>query len=115
MARELLVDERVIGVEQLEHTPVLAQRAANEQLGFTLERIHQREVVVWIALGIDDDFGHAPKVEPLRREVVDERIGRARIGEHALHLPLEHERIAQLALFGKREQLIVGDAGPQKK
>ena len=74
--RELLVDERVVGIEQLEDAAILAQRAADEQLRLALERVHQREVVIRIALGIDDDFGHAAQVQPLRGEIVDERVGR---------------------------------------
>ena len=71
VARELLVDEGVVGVQKLEHAPIVAKRAADEELGFTLEGIHQREVVVRIPLGIDDHFGDAAQVQPLRGEIID--------------------------------------------
>ncbi len=38
-----------------------------------------------------------------------------RIGQHALHLLLEHARVAELAAFGKAEQLVVGHAAPEEE
>ena len=115
MPGELLVDERIVRVEELEHAAILAQRAADKQLGLALERLHQREVVIRITLRIDHDLGHAAEIQPLRGEVVDERFARARIGEHALDLLLEHLLIAQLPSLGERQELVVGDAGPEEE
>ncbi len=42
------------------------------------------------------------------------RVG-PRVGEHALHLLLQHGGISQPALLGQVEQLIVGNAAPEEK
>ena len=60
-------------------------------------------------LGLD-----VPQVEPLLGEVVDQR-ARAAVGQHPLHLRLEHRRIAEGAVDGAVEQLVVRDAAPQEE
>ena len=55
-----------------------------------------------------------PQVQPLPGEVRDERFG-SLVGQHALNLLLQHDRILQPAAFGEIEQLIVGNAAPQEK
>ena len=40
---------------------------------------------------------------------------RARVGQHAKDLPFEHLGLAQLATLGQVEQLVVGDAAPEKE
>ena len=74
VARKPLVDERVVGVQQLEDAAILAQRAGDKQLGFALERRPSASVVVRIALRIDDDLVDATQVQPLRGEIVDQRL-----------------------------------------
>ena len=44
--REPLVDERVVGGDQIEHAAVLADDAVEEELGFLDERLGQRAVPV---------------------------------------------------------------------
>ena len=53
-------------------------------------------------------------MEPLRREVRDER-ARSRIGEHAPHLLLEHARLMQLSRNRHVQQLIVWNAAPEEE
>ena len=62
-----------------------------------------------------DHFRDAPQVQPLRREVVHERGGRARIGEHAAHLLFEDRRLGELAALGEIEQPLVGNAAPEEE
>ena len=38
-----------------------------------------------------------------------------RIGEHALHLPIEHRRILQLAVDRQLQQLVVRDRVPEEE
>ena len=90
--RQPLVQERVVRRQQLEHAPVLAQDAVQEQLGLAMKRGAQRFV----------QFGKQDFVRPLRFEVAQEqplrgevrhhRFG-ARIGEHPPDLPFEHRRL----------------------
>ncbi len=58
--------------------------------------------------------GEVAQVQPLRREVVDERT-RPGVREHAAHLPFEHERFVQLSGNRHVQQLIVRDAAPEEK
>ena len=86
--REPLVDERVVGVEQLVHAAVAAQGAGHEELGLVAERLEQRFVVVGIDDRVDDDLGDPAQVQPLGGEVVHQRIGGAGVGEHPPGLSL---------------------------
>ena len=56
MACQPFVDERVVGVQQFDDAAILAERAADEQLRFLLERLQQVLVEIGIDLGIDDHF-----------------------------------------------------------
>ena len=86
VARQPLVDERVVGAQQIEHAAILAQRAGDEQLGLLLERLEQAVVEVRIDVRMHDDLVDAAQVQPLRGEVVDER-RRSRAGRRACAAP----------------------------
>ena len=53
-------------------------------------------------------------MQPLRREVVDER-PRPRVGHHAPDFSFEHHRLVQPAGDRHVQQLIVGNAAPQEE
>ena len=65
--------------------------------------------------GMNDDLVDPAKIQPLRREVVDERRRRPAVGEHPADFLFEDFRLRQLAAFGKIEQPLVGDAAPQEE
>ena len=65
--RQPLVDERVVGAQQIEDAAILAQRAGDEQLRFLLERLQQALVEV-------RDRG--PDGRPLRRRGAGSATGR---------------------------------------
>ena len=93
MAREMLVDERVVGVEEPRDRLVLLDRAADEQLGLAPERLHQAQVVIGIAQRIDDDV--VLEVDDLfeaRRLHVEQVAEPAR---HRLEEPNVHNRRGQ--------------------
>ena len=114
VAREPLVDERVVGRQQVEHAPVLGHEAREEQLGLAAERLPQ--VVVEIGEPLDDGNValEAPQGQPLAGEVGGQR-RRPRVGQHPPHLALEDPRLAQAARLGEVEQLVVGAAAPQEE
>ena len=85
MPRQPFVDERIVGVQQIGDAAILAQRAGHEHLGFLLERLQQALVIVGIAIRIDHHFLDAAQVQPLRGEIVHQRVGGARVGQHAPH------------------------------
>ena len=79
--------------------------------GLALQPLPQRVVEVGEYALHGHDGVEVAQIEPLPREVLDERRG-AFVGEHALHLSLEHLRVAQLTALRRAEQLVVGDAAP---
>ncbi len=55
MPRQPLVDERVVGVEQIHQRPILTNDAVEEELGFLLKRERERVAVVRIQERIGND------------------------------------------------------------
>src|SRR5690606_28115911 len=53
-------------------------------------------------------------VEPLEREIANERLG-ALVGEHAPHLLLHDARRAEAPGLGKLEQLLIRQAAPEEE
>ena len=86
--RQPLVDERVVGVEQVEHAAVLRDDALEEQLRFLAERLPQLVVEVREVARRRHVALQVAQQQPLAGEVVGER-PRLRVGEHAHDLPLE--------------------------
>ena len=109
-----LVHERVVARQQLEHAPVLPKDAAKEQLRFTAERLPQVVVEVGEQVRVRHDAAQVAQVQPLAREVGDERL-RPRIGHHPADLPHQDVRPAKPPFVGQLQQLVVGDAAPQEE
>ena len=89
-----------VGVQQLDDAAILAQRAADEELGLALESLQEAFVVSGVAIGIDDDLADAAQIQPLRGESIDEGIGRSRVGEHPAHFPFQDGGAGKLPAFG---------------
>ncbi len=64
---------------------------------------------------MDHHLVDAAQIQPLGGEIVDERSGRARIGQHAPHLLFQDCRSRELSALGQVEQAVVGNAAPQEK
>src|SRR5207247_5346097 len=114
MPRQPLVDERVVGAQEIDNTAVLADDAPGEELGFPVERLAQVVVEVRKRLGIRRHVPHVPQEEPLPGEVVHERAG-AVVGEEPAHLLLQHLRMPQLASDRDVEQFVVRNAAPDEE
>ena len=116
VARELLVDKRVVRREQLGDAAIRLQLIVEKQLRLSHECrsqvvVEPREPRVRIGRQQPD----VARLQPLAEEVVDQRSARARIGEHASHLLIEHAGLAQLARDREVEQLVVRNAAPQEE
>ena len=114
VAGEPLVDERVVGRQQIDDAAILAQLAFEEQLGLALKRLAEVVVEIGKLVGVGGHGAQVAQVQPLSGEARDER-PRSRIGKHPADLPFEHRGIAQLSARRGREQLVVGDAAPQEE
>ena len=111
---EPLVDEGVVGVEEVEHAAVVAQGAGEKQGRLVPECLDEVVVEVGIRHRVALDVLEVAQVQPLHGEVVDERPG-PQVGEHAPDLLVEDRRIAQPARLRRVEQGVVGDAAPEEK
>ena len=87
--------------------------AVEEHLRLGLHRIAQLGTPGRELLRIGLDAVEIADLQPLAGEVLRHREG-LRIGEHPLHLRVEHCRRAQLAPLGQRQQLLVRHRVPQE-
>ena len=70
MARQPLVDVRVVGAKQIEHAPVLRDGALDEELGLGSEGLDQVVVEVGEIDRIADDVRQVVEMQPLGGEVL---------------------------------------------
>ena len=113
MPRQHLVDERVVGGQQVDDAAVLAHDAVEEQLGLARHRLAEIAAVFREQAGVGIRCLHTAQPEPLLGEVVDQG-GRTAVAEHPPDLALEYGGILQGAALGEREKPIVGAAAPQE-
>ena len=111
---ETLVDERVVSREQVEHAPVFAYEAGEEQLRLALHRIRQLLVEIGILQPIWMDLVQILELEPLTGKSWTEGI-RASVCQHPPHLLLEHGRIGQLASSRELHQGLVRRRSPEEE
>ena len=112
--RESIVDERVVGVEQVEDAAVLAHDALEEQLRLAAERLPQPVVEVGEEHLRRPRRLQVPELQPLADEVVGQGPG-AVVGQHPAHLPPELSGVGQRAARRRVEQLVVGHAAPEEE
>ena len=113
---QLLVEERVVRGQEIHDAAVFLQLALEEQLGLAHER--RAEVVVEpgeAPVRVRRQQPHVANLQPLTEEVPHQCLARARIRQHAPHLPIEHAGVVQLAANREIEQLIIGNAAPEEK
>src|SRR5688572_16136613 len=96
MAGEALVNERVVGVDQIEDAAVFADDGVEQQLGFTTESV--AEIAVEL-LRDRCDVVELTQHQPLPGEIVDERAG-ALVSEHTAHLLLRSEALVNERVVG---------------
>src|SRR5262249_8598413 len=109
-----LIEERVVGVEQLQHASVFSEHALKKQLRLLLERLAQALIELRKRVRVRLHLVDRAHIEPLSGEVADQRL-RSRIVQHAPHLLRQHGGIFQLALLRQSEELVVRDAAPQEE
>ena len=114
--RKWVVEEREVGVEQVEDAPILANDRGEEQLGLARHRLAESS-----KLGNSRSSGciihDELKMENRklsRPAALGKRLG-AGVGEHPMHLRLEHSRTLELTAAGQIEQLVVGNAAPKEE
>ena len=109
--REPLVDEREVGVDQIQDAAILADDGLEQQFRLAPEGV--AEVAVEL-LRCRRHVVELPQLQPLSGQIVDERRGRG-IRQHAPRLLLEHRGIGEPALCRQPQQLLVRDAAPEEE
>ncbi len=97
---QALVDERVVGAQQIERAAILAHDALEEELRLATERLPEGVVEIGEHALHRDDGVEVSKEQPLSREVADEGV-RSRVGHHAANLARKHRGLAQLTLVAR--------------
>ena len=87
-----LVQEGVVGAQEIEHAAILPEHAFEEHLGLAAERLTQVVVEIWEQTVDGPRALQVAKIQPLGGEVVDERLGTL-VGQHAAHMALDDRRI----------------------
>ena len=91
VTRQLFVQERVVGRQQIDDAAILSQLTVEEQLDFLHERGSQVVVKPWkLLVRVRREQPDIANLQPLAEEIPDERRPRARIGQHAADLLLEN-------------------------
>ena len=111
---QALVQERVVGGDEVEGAAVLAHDALEEELGLAAQGPAQGLVEVGEDDEVGRDRGQVAQVQPLGREARHQR-RRALVSEHAPHLRLDHRGVAQLAARRRPDKLVVGQAAPEEE
>ena len=114
MPRQSLVQERVVGTQQIEKAAILAQHAFEEELCLSGKRGPEVFIEIRKRRRVGQHRLDIAQIQPLADEIGYERLG-AGIRQHAHDLPLQHGAIFQPAALGQIEKLVVGNAAPEEK
>ncbi len=100
-----LIQEGVVGGQQVGHGAIFVHDAVDEQLGLLAHGLAQVVVEIRELRGHRGLRRQSAQAQPLSGEVDHQLIG-ARVGQHALDLLLQHRRIVQLVLRGQRRAIL---------
>ena len=114
MLRQPLVDERVVGAEELEQTPILQHQMVEEELRLAAHRCLKLFVEVWVGPYVRMHLVEVGQPEPLGRETRRQRL-RPGVPQHPPHLPCEDVGLREPALVGQLQKRRVGSARPQEE
>ena len=95
MLREPLVDERVVGAQQLQRAAVVAQDVAEKHLGLASKTLADVVIEVREHQQVGRDLRlEVAELQPLAGEVADKSV-RTFVRDHPLHLGREHTGLAE--------------------
>jgi hypothetical protein len=111
--RQYAVDEGKWSVDEIQDTAVFLYHCLHKESGLFAHVVEQLIIYGREARRIGLRTSEVSKLQPLRREIVDE-VGSFRIGHHAPRLLRQHIRPSQLSLVREPRQLLIRHAGPQE-
>ena len=114
MPGQSFVNISVVRTQQIQNAGIAAQCLANKHLCFAAERFDETDIVIGKQHRVDLHFIQAPEVQPLRREIIHQRVYAALIRQHAPHLLFINARVGQSPLLCQFQQGCIGCAAPEK-
>ena len=113
MPGEPLVDERVIGVEELQHAAVLVLDRLAEELGLLEHRRPQRLVEIREQNRVGREILELARLQPLSGEVLGQGAGPG-VTEHPPGLGSQRIDAPELSGGGQSKELVIGHAAPEE-
>src|SRR5262249_27416002 len=114
VAGQTLVDERVVRLEKGEDAPILADDAVDEEFRFPPKGRSQVVVEIGEQTKVRRDGIQVARMQPLNGEV-GRQIARPVVREQTSHLLFVNVGLSQLLSLSQVQQLVVGNAAPQKE
>ena len=114
MFGQTLVNERVVGGQQIHNVAVFTNNAVEQQLHFAPHGLAQWVIEIRIQHRQRPHRLQPAQVQPLAGEVDRQRLC-TRVLQHTPHLLLKHRGIPELALARYVHQLVVRTAAPEEK
>ena len=114
MLGQALVDERVIGPQQVEHAAIFVHDALNKEFCLASKGLPQVVIEVRKGARIRIERCQIAQVQPLSGEVAHQH-ARPSVCQHPPYLLIEHGRLLEPSARGQVAQFIVGDAAPKEE
>ena len=112
---ETLVDERVVGGQQLEHAAVLANEMREQQLGLSQHSLGQRVVEVGVRQRVRVELFQILEPEPLCSEAGGQGLLRTGVGQHPARLTLHLTGIRELATTCQVDEILIRWGSPDEE
>ena len=91
------IEERVLSVQEIEHTAILAHNVIDEQFGFAAHGLPQAFFKHGEAFHVGPHYVNVLELEPLPGKIFHKR-ERLRIAQHPLYLSIQHRRLPKRSL-----------------
>ena len=114
MLGEPLVEERVVGLNEVQNHAVFPKERLEVEFRFTSKGFAEVVVEIGEEAKIWREGLQVPQVEPLRGEVLDQTAGTP-IGQHPAHLALQDLRPMQFTPLGDAQKLFIRNATPEEE
>src|SRR4030095_2662339 len=108
-----LVDECVVGGEQVDNIAVLSDDTVEKQFRLSLHSDGERVVIERIKERVGTEVFQIRQMQPLAAELGRQRLG-PRIVEHSPNLFLQNYGISEFSLTGEIDQFVVRQCAPEE-
>ena len=110
-----LVHERVVGVQELQHTSVLADVVVEKEPGLLFHGLAKVVAVLQVDVVLQEPVVQFAELQPLTGEVFHERLAGSGAVQHAPDLLAKDRRFGEPVRPGLVEKRLVRNAAPQEE